>query len=158
MRIWITVLVATGCGRFGFGDLGDAHGVADVGCDPLSFGVLRDVTEIDTAGFESGPATSGDDLEIYFHTPRTGGQGLDDIWGATRASTSVAFGAPVPIVELCSVSNEGAPTLTGDALSSENRPELLMPFYVFVLLLFFAYCYPIARWTVAMEKKYAVNI
>jgi len=27
-----------------------------------------------------------------------------------------------------------------------------------VLLLFFAYCYPIARWTVAMEKKYAVKI
>jgi polar amino acid transport system permease protein len=49
-------------------------------------------------------------------------------------------------------------TLTGDALSSENRPELLMPFYGFVLLLFFAYCYPIARWTVAMEKKYAVKI
>ena len=49
-------------------------------------------------------------------------------------------------------------TLTGDALSSENRPELLMPFYGFVLLLFFAYCYPIASWTVAMEKKYAVKI
>lgn len=49
-------------------------------------------------------------------------------------------------------------TLTGDALSAENRPELLMPFYGFVLLLFFAYCYPIARWTVAMERKYAVKI
>lgn len=49
-------------------------------------------------------------------------------------------------------------TLTGDALSSENRPELLMPFYAFVLLLFFIYCYPIARWTVAMEKKWAVKI
>ena len=49
-------------------------------------------------------------------------------------------------------------TLTGDALSSENRPELLMPFYAFVLLLFFAYCYPIARWTVAMEQKWAVKI
>ncbi len=49
-------------------------------------------------------------------------------------------------------------TLTGDALSSENRPELLMPFYGFVLLLFFAYCYPIARWTVLMEKRYAVRI
>ena len=49
-------------------------------------------------------------------------------------------------------------TLTGDALSSENRPALLMPFYGFVLLLFFAYCYPIARWTVAMERKYAVKI
>ena len=49
-------------------------------------------------------------------------------------------------------------TLTSDALGSENRPELLMPFYGFVLLLFFAYCYPIARWTVAMERKYTVKI
>ena len=49
-------------------------------------------------------------------------------------------------------------TLTGDALSAENRPELLMPFYAFVLLLFFIYCYPIARWTVAMERKWAVKI
>ena len=48
-------------------------------------------------------------------------------------------------------------TLTGRALSAEGgRPELLAPFYGFVLLLFFAYCYPIARFTVRLEKKYAV--
>ena len=48
-------------------------------------------------------------------------------------------------------------TLTGRALSAEGgRPELLAPFYGFVLLLFFAYCYPIARFTVWLEKKYAV--
>jgi len=48
-------------------------------------------------------------------------------------------------------------TLTGRALSAEGgRPELLAPFYGFVLLLFFAYCYPIARFTVHLEKKFAV--
>lgn len=48
-------------------------------------------------------------------------------------------------------------TLTGRALSAEGgRPELLAPFYGFVLLLFFAYCYPIARYTVRLEKKFAV--
>ncbi|GGA11633.1 amino acid ABC transporter permease [Neptunicoccus cionae] len=48
-------------------------------------------------------------------------------------------------------------TLTGQALASEGgRPELLAPFYGFVLLLFFIYCYPIARFTVWLEKKYAV--
>lgn len=48
-------------------------------------------------------------------------------------------------------------TLTGRVLSSEGgRPELLAPFYSFVLILFFAYCYPIARWTVWLEKKYHV--
>ena len=48
-------------------------------------------------------------------------------------------------------------TLTGQALASEGgRPDLLAPFYGFVLLLFFIYCYPIARFTVWLEKKYAV--
>jgi polar amino acid transport system permease protein len=48
-------------------------------------------------------------------------------------------------------------TLTGQALAAEGgRPELLAPFYGFVLLLFFAYCYPIARFTVRLERKFAV--
>ena len=49
-------------------------------------------------------------------------------------------------------------TLTGDALGAENRPELLLPFYSYVLLWFFLYCYPIARWTVRLERRFAVNV
>jgi polar amino acid transport system permease protein len=50
-------------------------------------------------------------------------------------------------------------TLTGQALASEGgRSDLLVPFYSFVLFLFFIYCYPIARWTVYLEKKFSVNI
>jgi len=48
-------------------------------------------------------------------------------------------------------------TLTGRALSAENRPGLLLAFYSYVLFWFFLYCYPIARWTVRLEAKYAVN-
>ncbi|MFQ5551008.1 MAG: amino acid ABC transporter permease [Gemmatimonadales bacterium] len=49
-------------------------------------------------------------------------------------------------------------TLTQQALAAEDRAELLVPFYSFILLWFFLYCYPIARWTVRLERKYAVNI
>jgi polar amino acid transport system permease protein len=48
-------------------------------------------------------------------------------------------------------------TLTQRALAAENRPGLLLAFYSYVLLWFFAYCYPIARWTVRLEARYAVN-
>ncbi|MFT5658988.1 MAG: polar amino acid transport system permease protein [Gammaproteobacteria bacterium] len=49
-------------------------------------------------------------------------------------------------------------TITGQVLAAEGgRPELLAPFYSFVLLIFFVYCYPIARWTVSLEKKFAVK-
>ncbi|MEI6117066.1 MAG: ABC transporter permease subunit [Burkholderiales bacterium] len=36
------------------------------------------------------------------------------------------------------------------------RPEFLLPFYLFLLCLFFAYIYPIAIWTRKIEQKYAV--
>ena len=48
-------------------------------------------------------------------------------------------------------------TLTQRVLSAENRPEFLVPFYGFVMLLFFAYCYPIARTTQKLELRYAVK-
>jgi polar amino acid transport system permease protein len=36
------------------------------------------------------------------------------------------------------------------------RPELLIPFYLFLLCLFFIYIYPIAIWTRKLESKYVV--
>ncbi|MDQ6873230.1 MAG: amino acid ABC transporter permease [Gemmatimonadota bacterium] len=48
-------------------------------------------------------------------------------------------------------------SLTRQALSAENRPGLLLSFYSYVLIWFFIYCYPIARWTVRLEARYAVN-
>jgi len=49
-----------------------------------------------------------------------------------------------------------AMTLTGDVLSSEGRPELLVPMYLYLLTWFFIYCYPIARATVALERRFQV--
>jgi polar amino acid transport system permease protein len=48
-------------------------------------------------------------------------------------------------------------TQTGRALAAENRPELLIPFYSFVLVCFFAYCYPIAVATRRLERRYQVK-
>jgi len=49
-------------------------------------------------------------------------------------------------------------TQTGRALAAENRPELLIPFYSFVLICFFAYCYPIAVATRRLERRYHVKL
>jgi len=48
-------------------------------------------------------------------------------------------------------------TLAGQVLAADGRPELLVPIYSFVLLWFFAYCYPIARWTIRLERKFVLN-
>ena len=45
-----------------------------------------------------------------------------------------------------------------DGASEDNHPKLLVPFYSFALVMFFAYCYPIARLTIALERKYAVKL
>lgn len=48
-------------------------------------------------------------------------------------------------------------TLTADALAAENRHDLLVPMYGYILGWFFVFCYPIGRWTVALERRFAVN-
>ena len=42
--------------------------------------------------------------------------------------------------------------------AEDSRPELLMPFYSFLMVIFFCYCYPIARWTIRLERRYTVKI
>jgi len=60
-----------------------------------------------------------------------------------------------PLISIVGVND--AMTLTQDALAAEQRTELLMPMYTLLLVLFFFYCYPIARWTLHIERKYAVK-
>ncbi len=61
---------------------------------------------------------------------------------------------------ICSIMGvEEAVRFSQQALEAEgSRPELLMPFYSFLLLIFFAYCYPIARWTIRLEKRFMVKM
>src|SRR5262249_796197 len=47
--------------------------------------------------------------------------------------------------------------LARDALAAEGRSEYLIPMYLWIMLWFFAYCYPIARWTIRLERNWAVN-
>jgi polar amino acid transport system permease protein len=48
-------------------------------------------------------------------------------------------------------------TLTRAALVAESRPELMIPMYLMLLVMFFAYCYPIARATLSLERRFNVK-
>lgn len=61
-----------------------------------------------------------------------------------------------PLISIVGVND--ALRLTQDALASINRGELLMPMYLMVLVWFFLYCYPIARFTQYLERRYHVNL
>jgi polar amino acid transport system permease protein len=61
---------------------------------------------------------------------------------------------------LCSIMGvEESVTHVSQAMAAEdNRPDLLAPFYTFLLLIHFVYTYPIARWTISVERKFAVKL
>jgi polar amino acid transport system permease protein len=62
-----------------------------------------------------------------------------------------------PIVSILGV--EEVLNLARQAIEAEdNHPELLVPFYSFVLVIFFLYSYPIARWTVRLERRFALKL
>ncbi len=62
-----------------------------------------------------------------------------------------------PLVSLLGVGE--MVTTTRLAMAAENdRPDLLSPFFGFCLVTFFVYCYPIARWTIRLEKRFAVKL
>lgn len=46
-------------------------------------------------------------------------------------------------------------TLTRAALVAEARTDLFIPMYLMLLSWFFLYCYPIARWTLTLERRFA---
>lgn len=49
-------------------------------------------------------------------------------------------------------------TLARQVLAAEVRNDLLIPLYSMILLWFFLYCYPIARLTQWLERRYATRI
>jgi len=60
---------------------------------------------------------------------------------------------------LCSIMGvEESVTFTAQALNAEgDRPELIPVFYSFLLVIHFIYTYPIARWSIQLEKKFTVK-
>lgn len=50
-------------------------------------------------------------------------------------------------------------TLAGQITAAEGgRTDILAPLYGYILIWFFLYCYPIARFTVVLERRFAVKI
>jgi len=60
---------------------------------------------------------------------------------------------------ICSIMGvEESVTFTAQALNAEgDRPELIPVFYAFLLIIHFVYTYPIARWSIQLEKKFVIK-
>ncbi len=59
-----------------------------------------------------------------------------------------------PLISVVGI--QDAMAMVRAALSADGRPELLVPMYLMLLSWFFLYCYPVARWTQRLERRYAI--
>ena len=62
-----------------------------------------------------------------------------------------------PLVSLLGV-GEMVTTARLALAAEDDRPDLLFPLFGFCLVTFFVYCYPIARFTIGLEKRFAVKL
>jgi hypothetical protein len=124
------VVLAAGCGRFGFAERGgsDGHGSNDApGPDSppdasvlgLPFTSIATVDAVnDPTADEDDPCLTGDLLEIYFDSDRAAtGAAMGDIWVAKRASAAEPFGTPTLVTELASMSDDTTPEVSLDGLT-----------------------------------------
>ncbi len=128
----------------------------------LSLPIMANISEIVRGGIQSVPTGQWEAAESLAYTRK------QTIWMVILPQCFKRMIPPwmnwyailtmaTPLVSLLGV--EEIITLSRQAMESENNhPELLMPFYGFALLIFFAYSYPIARYTITLEKKFSVQL
>lgn len=89
------------------------------------FGAAVAVAELNTIdAAEEDPALTADQLEIFFVSNRLGGVGGNDIYTATRGSTTEPWGPVSNVAELNTIEGETHPHVAPDGLSmylSSNR-------------------------------------
>jgi Tol biopolymer transport system component len=80
---------------------------------------------VNTSSLDGNEKISRDGLSLYFNSDRPGTAGEVDIYVATRATTSAAFGNPVRLDSLNTAFRDGAPDISADGLSiifTTNKP------------------------------------
>jgi len=80
--------------------------------EPLNLGPT-----VNSSVGDAGPSISADGLELFFNSPRSGGQGDGDTWVTTRTTTSDPWAEPVNLEQgLNSPSMDGVPDISSDGL------------------------------------------
>lgn len=113
------IFSVTGCsGRdVLLGDGPEGGGGASAGDWPAEFREIRAITPLRGEGEDDDPTATGDLLELYFNSDRSGGKGQEDIWLATRQTVRDPWDDPRPVTELNSERRETSPAVEADGLT-----------------------------------------
>jgi polar amino acid transport system permease protein len=126
----------------------------------LALPVMGNVSEIVRGGIQSIPSAQWESAEALAFTRR------QTMWGIILPQSFKRMLPPwmnvyavltmaTPLMSVVGV--EDVMAVARSVLAAEGRTELLMPVYMLLLSWFFIYCYPIARWTVALESRFNVK-
>ncbi len=126
VRLCAAVLVvAAGCGRFGFGSSGITDGdggtdTVDTSTDALTpvchtgtWGTPAPITNTVTTSEEAYPSISDDELTLFFASNRTPSQARA-LWFTKRGSTAEPFGIPERMSELDDAADDRDPAISSD--------------------------------------------
>src|SRR5258708_35994606 len=105
-------IAACGCGRIGFGALGDAPLGDACTFGPWSAPVR--IAELSAASDDTGRHITGDALSLYFASTRVI---VGDIFVATRPDRASPFGQPVNLGSVNGTNRDLNPTVTDDQLA-----------------------------------------
>lgn len=119
---WSTcaIVVASGCGRFGFDSESRGGALADASpqvarCDPSKpFGPLTPLSQVNSPGADLGLELVDDGLVGFLWSDRLG---VERIFETTRTTTADAFGPAVLVPVLPGTGNDRDPCPSGDGLS-----------------------------------------
>jgi hypothetical protein len=115
-RVGLIVAMAA-CGRLQFDARGDAaiDVAADVAVDaPFATGPFGQATQIDVLGQAEDCTLTGDMLELFFVSARSG---TEDVWVVTRATVGDAFGPPSLVQGVNTSATEATPEVSRDGLT-----------------------------------------
>ena len=127
----------------------------------LSLPIMANTSEIIRGGIQSVPSGQWEAAESMAYTRR------QTLWLVILPQCIKRMIPPwmnwyailtmaTPLVSILGV-NEVVNTVRLAMAAENDRPDLIFPFFGFTLIIFFVYCYPIARLTMRLERRFAIK-
>lgn len=95
---------------------GDLHRAA-IRRDGTTVGPAEPVTEVNSIANDAAATIRFDGKELFFWSPRAGGEGGNDLWTATRQNVNDPWSTPVNVGSLNTTTSDATPSLSHDGLT-----------------------------------------
>ena len=85
--------------------------------DGSTVGPAEAVTEVNSIANDAAATISHDGKELFFWSPRAGGEGGNDLWTSTRQNVNEPWSTPVNVGSINTMNSDVTPSLSHDGLT-----------------------------------------